>query len=61
MYFAITPSLLGSSATEVKPCRAGLGTGWATHRRYRREGPYFVLLFFFFFFAYCVVLFLKVC
>ena len=34
-----------SSATKVKPCQAGLGTGWVTHCEYRREGPYFVLSF----------------
>ena len=28
---------------QVKPRRARLGTGWVTHREYRREGPYFVL------------------
>ena len=39
----------------------GLGTVWGTHRKYSREGTYFVLFFFFLFFAYCVVLFLKVC
>ena len=39
------------SATQVKPCRAGLGIGWVTHREYRREGPYFVLSFLFLFFC----------
>ena len=34
-----------SSATQDEPCRAGLGTGWVTHREYRREGLYFVLPF----------------
>ena len=34
-----------SGAPQVKPCRAGLGFGWVTHREYRREGPYFFLSF----------------
>ena len=34
-----------SSATQVKPCQAGLGTGWVTHCEYRREFPYFALSF----------------
>ena len=38
---------LFSSATQVKPCRAGLRTGWITHREYCREGPFFVLSFLF--------------
>ena len=36
-----------SSATQVKPCRAGLRTGWVTHGEYCREGPFFVLSFLF--------------
>ena len=45
-YLAITlAKCFFSSATQVKPCRAGLGIGWVTHREYRREGPYFVLSF----------------
>ena len=46
-YLAITlaKKMFFSSATQVKPCRAGLGIGWVTHREYRREGPYFVLSF----------------
>ena len=34
-----------SGAYQVKPRRAGLRTGWVTHRDYRREGPYFILSF----------------
>ena len=30
-----------NTAPQVKPCRAGLETRWVTHRKYRREGPYF--------------------
>ena len=48
-----------SSATQVKPCRAGLRNGWVTHCEYRLEVLYFVLLFFLFSFACCVLLFLK--
>ena len=44
-------------ATQVKPCRAGLGTGRVTQPEYRHEGPYLVLCFLLLFFAYCVVLF----
>ena len=48
------------SATQVKFCRAGLGTGWVTQREYRREGPYFVLPFLFHFGLYCGVFFRSV-
>ena len=34
-----------SSATQVKPCQAGLGTIWVTHCEYSREGSYFGLCF----------------
>ena len=46
-YLAITLSKTRffSSATQLKPCRAGLGTGRVTHRKYCHEGPYFVLSF----------------
>ena len=60
-YLAITPSKTRffSSATQLKPCRAGLGTGRVTHCKYCHEGPYFVLSFLRLLFAYFVVLFLK--
>ena len=39
------------SATQVKPCRAGLGTGWVTRREYPvLKAP--TLLFFYFFFIF---------
>ena len=44
-----------SSATQVKPRRAWLGTEWVTHREYHREGPYFVFLYFLFFFFLPIV------
>ena len=44
-YLAITPAKLGFLATQVKPLRAVLGTGWIIHRENCREGPYFVLSF----------------
>ena len=31
------------ASLQVKPCRARLGTGWATHCQHHREGPCFVL------------------
>ena len=34
-----------SSATQVKPCQAELGTGWVTHCEYCREFPYYALSF----------------
>ena len=34
-----------SSATQVKPCQAGLGTGWVTQCEYRREFPCYALSF----------------
>ena len=34
-----------SSATQVKPCQAGLGTGWVTPCEYRREFPCYALSF----------------
>ena len=50
-----------SGATQVKPCRAGLGTGWVTHREYRREGPYFALSFLLLLFSIlCGVIFKSV-
>ena len=49
-----------SSATQLKPCRAGLGTGRVTYRKYCHEGPYFVLSFLHLLFClFCGVIFKR--
>ena len=58
-YLTITLAKLDLvEATQVKPCRSGLRTGWVTYREYRLEGPYVVLSLRLI--AYCVVLYLNV-
>ena len=63
-YLAITLANVGFLVAPLKlspvGCRAGLGTGWVTHREYRREGPCFVLSFLLLLFCVLYGVILKV-
>ena len=52
--------LVGPLKLSPVGCRAGLGTGWVTHREYRREGPCFVLSFLLLLFCVLYGVILKV-